>query len=219
MNVGPQPDVVSQIVAHVIRIVVNHNIITVPEPVIDITEIGVCDREVEAAKAKAVRITSTQPPNMPCTNGSRKAPMLPWMVEMVTRVMSFMAYPTIVFCVHMGRFRMAFRIAVRARCRCWLVRNGARRWMRRRVSGRRAMSRNMPVAYAVFAAMLRRLCVLLRSMLLRSVLLLIAVFLGQSDGATQENYAKEPEDSEKLSDTKSRQKGMKVIHIFSPIKD
>jgi hypothetical protein len=214
VHVGPQPDVVSQIVAHIIRIVVNHDVIAVPEPVIDISKIGVCDREVETAKTKAVRIASTQPPNMSCTNGAGKVPVLPRTVKMVTRVMSFMAYPTIVFCVDMGCFRMAFRIAIRVRRWCRLVRNGARRWMRRSMSRRRTMSRNVPVAYAVFAAMLWRLRVLLRS-----VLLLIAVFLGQSDGATQENYAKESEDSEKLSDTKSRQKGMKVIHIFSPIKD
>ncbi len=119
MDVGPQPDVVSQIVAYVVGIVINHDVITVPEPVIDISKIRVCDRKVETAKAKAVRIAPTQPPNMPCADGAGKVSMLPRMVKMVADIVSFMAYPTIVFCMHMGCFRMAFRIAVRVRP--WLV--------------------------------------------------------------------------------------------------
>jgi hypothetical protein len=41
--------------------------------------------------------------------------MLPRVVKMVTDIVSLMAYPTIVVCVDMRRFRMAFRIAVRVR--------------------------------------------------------------------------------------------------------
>jgi hypothetical protein len=179
--VGAQPNVVSQIVAYIVGIVVNHDVITVPEPIVDITKIRVCDRKEEAAKAKTVGITSTQPPNMACTDGAGKAPMLPRAVKMVTDIVPLMAYPTIVFCVDMRRFRMAFRIPVRVRC--WLVRNRTRCWVRRSMSRRWAMGWNMTSTYTVFAAMLRCLRVRLRSVL-------IAVSLGQSNGAGQEKYAK-----------------------------
>jgi hypothetical protein len=181
VNVGAQPNVVSQVVTHIVGIVVNHDVIVVPEPIVDITKIRVCHRKEETAKAKTVRIATTQAPNMASANRSGKTPMFPRVVKMVTDIVPFMAYPTIVFCVDMRRFRMAFRIAVRVRC--WLVRNRTRRWMRRRMNRRRTMGWNMTSTYTVFAAMLRRLRVWLRSVL-------IAVFLGQSNRAGQEKYAK-----------------------------
>jgi hypothetical protein len=55
--------------------------------------------------------------------------------------------------------------------------------MRRSMSRRWAMGWNVTSTYTVFAAMLRRLRVRLRSVL-------IAVSLGQSNGAGQEKYAK-----------------------------
>lgn len=105
---------------------------------------------------------------------------------MKTGIMPLMAYPAIIVSVNVRGFRMACLIAESWMLRltlCWM-RSGMRRSMRRRW----AMGWNVTSTDPMFYAALRRLRMWLWSMLLRSVLL-IAMFLGQSNRASQEKYA------------------------------
>ena len=82
--------------------------------------------------------------------------------------------------------------------------------MRGSVSRRRTMSRNVPVAYAMFSAMLCRLSVWRRGVLV--------VLLGDDEGTSKKDHGGEAKKSENSLSARARPKRMKVRHIFSPIK-
>lgn len=181
VHVRAKPDVISQVIARIVRIIVENDVIAVPEPIIAINNVGICYFKEEAAKTKAVRIASRQAPDVASTDWSGEVPMFPRMVKMVTRIVPFMANPAIVFCVDVRRLRMAFLIAKGAMVR--LALRWMRGWMRRSVRRRWAAGWNVSIANTMFAAMLWRLRVWLWSAL-------IAMFLGQRNRAGQEKYAK-----------------------------
>lgn len=180
MDVGSQPHVISQVVAYIVGIVIDDDVIAIPDPIIHVNDVRVRNLEEEPAKTKAVRIAAAQSPYMPSADRSGKVSVLPRMVEVEARIVPFMPDPTIVLGMDVGRFGVAFLIAIGAMVlwgRCLM-----RRGMWRGVCRCWAVGRNMPIPNAMFAAMLRRLRVWLRSML-------IMVFLGHSNGTGQKEYA------------------------------
>lgn len=179
MYVRPQSDVVRQVVAGIVRVVIDHNVIGVPEPIIDINEVRICNLEEEPAKTKAVWIAAAQPPYMPSANGSGEAPVFPRMIKMVTRVVPFVADPAIVFRVNMRCLRMAFGIAVGAVVLLGRL-MGSRMW--RSVCWRWAVGWNVSIADAMFCAVCWRLGVLRRSVLL------IVMFLGEYEGTGKQDH-------------------------------
>jgi len=129
--IGAKPDVIGQVKTRVIGIVIDHDVVGVPEPTIHIAEIRLCNLKEKAAKAKSLRRSAGQTPDVLPANGASKASVFPGMVKMVASIVSFMPYPAIVFCVNVRGFRMAFLITVAALCRLPVV--GSGRWMRRRM--------------------------------------------------------------------------------------
>ena len=108
MNVSAQPDVVSQVPAIVIRVLVDHDIVTIPEPVI--TEVVVVggNAEVETTKPETLPVSSSEPKDMAAAESTGKASVFPRMVEVVMGVTTAgIVSDPLVVCVNVGSFRMS----------------------------------------------------------------------------------------------------------------
>jgi len=79
VGVGPQPGVVREIPADVVRIVVDRDVIAVPEPVVDIGELPRRDAEEEAVEKEAISVSSPEPEWTP--EPARETPVLKGMIE------------------------------------------------------------------------------------------------------------------------------------------
>ena len=114
VDVGSEAHVIRQVVADIIGIVIDHNVVIVPEPVAAIAVVIRRDLEEEATDIEAVRSATAQPPNMLRSKAGGEASMLPGMIEMVVGIIAatFMPNPLIVFRMDVRCFRMAFAVAV-----------------------------------------------------------------------------------------------------------
>jgi hypothetical protein len=86
VNVNAQPDVIGQVPANMIRVLIDHNLIRIPTPVITVAVVGWSNAEVEAAKPESFPVSSCQPPDMVTAKATPEPPMLPGMVEVVSGV-------------------------------------------------------------------------------------------------------------------------------------
>lgn len=200
--VRAQPDVVSQVVAWIVWIVIKNDVIAVPEPIIAINNVRLCHLKEEAAKAKAVRVASSETPDMTTANGAGKMPVFPRMVKMVARVMPLMAYPAIIVSVNVRRFRMAFLIAESGMLR--LALGWMRSGMRRSMCWRWAMGRDMTSTNPMFSAVLRRS--MLRRLGMRLWSALIVMFLGNNHGTGKKNHGSNAKKSKEISYARARKK-------------
>jgi len=66
----------------VIGVVVNHDVIAVPEPVVAVGKVKGANAEVEAAKPEAVGAASAESPDVTAADAAGEAAMLPRMIEM-----------------------------------------------------------------------------------------------------------------------------------------
>lgn len=86
MNVGAQPDVERQVPADVVRVVVNHDLVTVPHPVVAEAVVIGGNAEIETAEPEAVARSAGQMPNVAAANSSGKVPVLPRVIDVVVGV-------------------------------------------------------------------------------------------------------------------------------------
>jgi hypothetical protein len=95
VNVGAQPDVVSEIPAFVVRVFVNHDIVAIPEPVVGVGEVKRGDAEVIAAKPETARIASLNAPAVSAAKAAVEAAMLPGMIEVEAHIVApaFVSHP------------------------------------------------------------------------------------------------------------------------------
>src|SRR5258708_20015810 len=77
VHVGPQPRVIRQIPAHVIGIVVDHDAVAVPIPVVDVRVVEIRNSEVKAVEPEAFSVSAPQYPDMPRAKSTPEPPMLP----------------------------------------------------------------------------------------------------------------------------------------------
>src|SRR5580692_228240 len=86
MDVRPQPDVVSQIPAVVVGILVDHDIVGAPVPVVAVAEIILCNRKVEAAEPEAARASPFNAKRMSPPEAATKSSVFERMIDVVVRV-------------------------------------------------------------------------------------------------------------------------------------
>lgn len=112
MNIGPQPHVIGQIPAHVVRVVIDDDIIRIPEPVAAIADIVGSHAEVEPAKPETVGSSSRKVPDMPRTEPASEVSVLPRMIEVVVRITPscVMAHPPVAR-VNVRNVRVTRRVA------------------------------------------------------------------------------------------------------------
>ena len=151
MNIRAQAHVVRQVPAHVVGIVIDDDVIRIPQPVVTVIVVIRRNREKESAKAEAFAIAAADPPNVVRANRPGKMPVLPGMVEMVMSVASsaVMPNPVVVFSMNVRRFGMALDVVE------FTVLVLRRRRMCRSPRGCGTARRNMASTYAVLATVAR----------------------------------------------------------------
>jgi hypothetical protein len=113
VNVGAQPDVVSEIPAFVIGVFVDHDIVAIPEPVAGIVKVKRGDAEVIAAKPETAGIASLNAPPVSTAEATVEAAVLPGVIDVEAVVFA----PTPVsdpfaVAVDVRGFGMAFPVVV-----------------------------------------------------------------------------------------------------------
>ena len=113
VNIGPQPHVESQVPAVVIRVVINHNLVAVPQPVIAVVVVSGSNIEIEAIEPKAVATATAQVPNVAAANSAGKVPVFPGMIEVVAGVVSTGIVPDLfAIVVNVWSLRMPRRVGI-----------------------------------------------------------------------------------------------------------
>lgn len=87
VNVGAQADVVGQVPAHVVGIIVNDDVIAGPVPVVTIAKVRGGDAEVEAAEPEAARTAASETPDVFGTKPGGEMAVRPGMIEMEAGVL------------------------------------------------------------------------------------------------------------------------------------
>lgn len=86
--IAAEPDVVRQVPPYVIGIVVNNDVIAVPQPVRAQVILKRRDAEEETAKAKARWTSSFEPKDVTCAVAAGETSKLPWMVQVEPVIVS-----------------------------------------------------------------------------------------------------------------------------------
>jgi hypothetical protein len=104
VNVCAEPYVICEIPTIVIRVLIDHDLIGIPEPVIAEAEIVRGDAKIKAAEPETARASSANPPDVAATEPSGKPPVLPRMIQMIVDIIapSIMADPSIVLNINVG---------------------------------------------------------------------------------------------------------------------
>ena len=199
MNVSAQPDVIGQVVAWVIGIVIDHDVIIVPEPAVRVVVIIGRDLEEKTANVESIKTAAAQTPNVPRPKAGSEVSVLPRMIKMIVRVIAarIVANPAVVFSMHVGSFRMTCLIVIpgvilfrtpllrRLRTTIGILLAG---WHRAAFGwcGRGAACRNVSIADAVFSAPVLSIALRLLCVCLHLLTVLLASALGQGGDRCQQ---------------------------------
>src|ERR1039458_6755379 len=86
VHISAAAHIVSEIPAHMVRIVVNHDLIRVPVPIAAIISVGERNRPVPAVEPELSWTSAGNPPYVRGTKAASKVPVSPGMVQMVARI-------------------------------------------------------------------------------------------------------------------------------------
>jgi len=82
MNVSAKPYVIRQIPTLVVGVVIDHNVVAVPQPAITESHVRRCDVPVPSVEPKTSGATTAEVPNMVATESAGEVSVLPRFVEM-----------------------------------------------------------------------------------------------------------------------------------------
>jgi len=71
-----------------VRVLIDDDVIAIPEPVAAEADVVGRDAEVEPCQAEAIGPPSEQPEDVAATEAAGEPPVLPWVVEMVMRIVA-----------------------------------------------------------------------------------------------------------------------------------
>jgi hypothetical protein len=96
-----------------VRIVVDHHLVLVPQPVVAVAIVIGCNTKIETAKPKTVPAPSAQAPDVFGAKAACEVPMLPRMVEVVVDISTAGIMPDpLAIGVDMRSVGMSFRVPV-----------------------------------------------------------------------------------------------------------
>jgi hypothetical protein len=115
VNIRSQPRVIHQVPPIMIRIGIEHDVITIPLPVASIVVIVRRDLEEVSADVEPFAPATAQSPYVRRPNWPLKPSMLPRTIKMVVRIIAsrVVSYPTVILRVNVRCFRMFLLIPVR----------------------------------------------------------------------------------------------------------
>ena len=88
VDVGAEANVIGQVPAVVIGILVDDDLVGIPEPIVAIAYIRVSDVEIKAAKPEAPGTATGDAPNVAAAEAAGEVAMLPRMIEMEVRIIA-----------------------------------------------------------------------------------------------------------------------------------
>ena len=111
VNVGAQPHVVSQVPAIVVRVLVDRDVVTIPEPVITVVVVVRGDVEVETTKPETFPASAGKPEDMAAAEAAIKASLFPCSIHVVVAIITagIVSDPRIVG-VNVGSFGMSLPV-------------------------------------------------------------------------------------------------------------
>lgn len=149
VHIGSQTDVVGEVPAYVVGVVVDDDVIAIPEPVAGVVIVIRGNGEEKPADSEAIAPAAMKSPNVVRSDPAIEMSVLPRMVKMVMRVRApgTVSHPAVIFSVHMRSLGMSllvvkFRVLVALR----FMPGG------RRTNWRGPMSGDMAIANSVLAA-------------------------------------------------------------------
>jgi len=86
MSVGPQANVVRQIPADMVRIVIDHNLIAVPKPIGAKVQIVRGYAPIEVAKPETARASASQAPYVTLPDSTGESSMFKGLIEVVVGI-------------------------------------------------------------------------------------------------------------------------------------
>lgn len=122
MDVGAEADVIGQVPAVVIGILVDDDLVGVPEPIVAVIEVRGRDGEIKAAEPEALAIAAGDAPDVAAAEAAVEVAVLPRMIEMETGVIAagIVADPLAVG-VDVRSFRMPLPVGVVATLRLLML--------------------------------------------------------------------------------------------------
>lgn len=98
MDVGSEADVVGEVPANVVRVVVDYDLVSAPIPTIAVTVVIGRYVEEESAEPKSVGSTTTKTPDVITADSTIEVSVRPWVVKMVMRVAgaTVVSYPAVI---------------------------------------------------------------------------------------------------------------------------
>jgi hypothetical protein len=199
----------------VVGIVINHDVVTIPKPIVGVSEIGRCELKEETAKAETLRASAAQAPHVLWTKAAVKVPMLPGMVDVIIYIAAsrVMAYPAIIFRVDVRSFWMAPLVAISGMALLWwcaVCGRMGRGSMRRRG----AVCGNVTATNAMFIAMLRW-----SSVLWRGAMLFMALLRKRGKTSDQYHHPQESKKSNEFFGAYIRNGCIQSMHISLPFEE
>jgi hypothetical protein len=109
VNVGSEAHVVSEVPTNVIGILIDHDLIVVPQPVAAEADVDRGHAEVEATKPKSTGPAAGQSPDVAFAEAAGEAPVLEGMIQMESRIIltAIVSNPFVAGRVDVRRFGMA----------------------------------------------------------------------------------------------------------------
>ena|ERR1700676_347398 len=112
MDVSSQPDVIGEVPPHVIGIIVNGDVVRIPEPAVCVSDIVRGNRKIKTVEPETVGTSAPKTPDMTTANAAIKATVFICVIEPIMRVAAarIVAYPLSVG-MDVGSLRMPLPIA------------------------------------------------------------------------------------------------------------
>jgi hypothetical protein len=82
VRVGAEPGIVGQIPTVMIRVIVDDNLIRVPQPIVDVVILERRNAEVKTVEPKPFAVSAAEVPHMPAPDSTGEATVLPGVVHM-----------------------------------------------------------------------------------------------------------------------------------------
>jgi hypothetical protein len=122
----------------VVGVVVDDDVVAIPEPVIAVGEVKGANAEVKTSKPKAVGTASAEAPNVTAADAAGEVAVLPRTIDVEAGIVaSVVVSDPLAVVVDVGSFGMTFMVAIGS---------GWRRPVRRAVRGRGPVMRNVSAA-------------------------------------------------------------------------
>jgi hypothetical protein len=88
VRVTAQPHVITEVPANMIRVLIDHDLVTIPQPTVDKAVIVRSDAKVESVEPKTLSISSRKPEDMAAAEAAREASVFPRMILAVVGIIS-----------------------------------------------------------------------------------------------------------------------------------